>query len=89
MKKSITLKHVGYRCKGTAMLNLWGGGQGTMEMESWDVKKGDRDSIAKGINDNGFGCESIVSAEVDVYDLYENNYTVYDNTIKFSASELN
>ena len=88
MTKKVTLKLVGYRCSGTAILNLWGGGQGTMEMDSWDTKKGDRDSIVKGINDGQMGCESIESAEVAVYELYENGYTQYDNTISFSADEL-
>ncbi len=88
MAKNITLNHVGYRCKGIAVLNLWGGGQGDMAMDEWDTKKGDRESIAKGVNDGRFGCESIESAKVEVFDLYENGYTEYDNTIEFSKIEL-
>lgn len=88
MKKSITLKHIGYRCEGIAVLNLWGGGQGEINMDSWDVKKGDRDSIVQGVNDGQFGCQSIKSATVAVYDLYENNLTIFDNEIIFNSSEL-
>jgi len=88
MDKTVTLKHIGYRCSGTAMLNLWGGGQASIDMDSWDTKKADRDSVVKGVNDGQFGCESIESAKVDIFDLYENNYTVYHNTIEFSKTEL-
>jgi hypothetical protein len=87
-EKSVTLKHIGYYCDGTAFLNLWGGGQGNIQMNAWSTQKGDRKSIVKGINDGQFGCESIESAKVDVYDLYENGYKVYDNTIEFSAEEI-
>ena len=88
MAKEVTLKRIGRRCKGTALLNLWGGGQGEITMDEWDTEKGDRESIVKGVNDGQFGCESIESAKVEVFDLYENGYTEYDNTIEFSAKEL-
>ena len=88
MSKTVTLKHVGYRCEGTALLNLWGGGQGTVTMDSWDTKKGDRESILKGVNDGQFGCESIEKATVLVFDLYEKDYTQYNDTIEFEATEI-
>ena len=88
MTKKVTLKLIGYRCKGKAILNLWGGGQGSVTMDNWDTVKGDRDSIVKGVNDGQFGCESIHSARVDVYELYENDYIAYDQSIGFSAEEL-
>jgi len=87
-ENTITLKRIGFRCEGTAKLNLWGGGQGCIEMDSWDTTKGSRKEIAKGVNDGQFGCEFIESAEVMIYTLYENNVTIYEDTITFSAEEL-
>ena len=86
--KSITLKHVGRHCRGTATLNLWGGGVGTVDMDSWETEKGSRKEIVKGVNDGQFGCESIQSATVEVFDLYEGGHKVYDGTINFSEEEL-
>jgi hypothetical protein len=88
MGKTVELKRIGYRCKGTAVINMWGGGQGEITMDEWDTEKGDRDSIAKGVNDGQFGCESIESARVEVHDLYENCYTEWDCDIDFTAKEI-
>jgi hypothetical protein len=88
MAKTVTLKKVGYRCSGTAVINLWGGGQGEVNMDSWKTKNKSKKSIVKGVNDGQFGCESIESAIVYVDDLYENNYTEHMDTISFSAKEL-
>jgi len=89
MAKSITLKHVGFRCTGTALLNLWGGGQGEVEMDSWDVDTDvNVDLYVNGVNDGQFGCESIESATVRTHDLYENGYTEYNSTVDFEAKQI-
>ena len=88
MEKTVTLKHLGFRCTGTAVINLWGGGQGTIDMDWWDCNTDDRKEIVKGINDGQFGCESIESAIVHISDHYENGYTEYKEMIDFSAKEL-
>lgn len=88
MEKSVTLKHIGFRCGGTATLILWDGNQGDITMNSWDTKTGDIDVIAKGVNDAQFGCESIESAEINIYDLYENNYTIFNKTIILDKEKL-
>ena len=81
MENIISLKFCGFACKGSAKLNLWGGGSGTMMMSPWNVNSNDCNSlfsnsilntIMDGINDGGFGCESIASAEIDVYGIYKN-----------------
>ena len=87
-EKDITLKHVGYQCKGTALINLWGGGQSRVNMDSWSPKKIDRQNIAKGVNDGQFGCESIESAEVDVYDIYGRDIEQFKMRLNFSQEEL-
>lgn len=75
MAKDVTLKHIGYRCKGIATINLWGGGQGKVEMQSWDIDEFNDKNVIGGVNDGQFGCESIESAIVCVDNLYENDYT--------------
>ena len=70
--QQITLNHVGYSIEGEAILNLWGGGQGTIEMKKVRINKDELtvENILSAINDNGFGCESIDFATVDIYALY-------------------
>lgn len=59
--------------KGTALLNLWGGGQGTIEMTATRFKTKDGkltlSDIANNLNDGGFGCKSIVKANASVFQL--------------------
>ena len=70
--QQITLNHVGYSIEGEAILNLWGGGQGTIEMNTIRINKDELtvENILSAINDGQFGCESIDFATVDIYALY-------------------
>ena len=88
MNKKVTLKHVGFFCDGQALLNLWGGGQGTIEMDSWKTKTDTKEEIVKNINDGQMGCESIEQAEVNIYDLYENGYKEFNRTEIFESKEI-
>jgi len=88
MPEDITLKHVGYRCDGMATIKLWGGGEGRVPMSLWDTDSCEKEDIVKGVNDDGFGCEAIVSAIVHVSDLYENGYKRYKEQINFNKEEL-
>ena len=76
---AITLKQVGYKISGTATLNLWGGGQGEIEMKEYQTKTKKDAEILKGINDNGFGCESIEKVKVFISKLYEHDLAIYDD----------
>ena len=88
--KTVTLKQVGYEFTGNALLNLWGGGQGTVKMDSWEAKgEFSRQKMIDGINDGQFGCESIDSAEIWVNKLFENGYTEYDCIIEIDGKEIN
>lgn len=88
MAKTITLKHVGFFCDGSALLNLWDGAHGTMKMDSWKIKTDTREEIVKNINDGQMGCSSIESARVVVYDLYENGYKEFNRIETFEAKEI-
>jgi len=73
--KEITIPFSHFLVIGTAHLSLWGGETGSIEMspttiESNGHKVPPEDVIATAINDNGFGCESIIEAQVDVYAVY-------------------
>lgn len=70
--QQITLNHVGYSIEGEAVLNLWGGGQGTIKMNTIRINKDELtvENILSAINDGEFGCESIDFATVDIYALY-------------------
>jgi hypothetical protein len=73
--KTITLNFLSYRCSGEAVINHWGGGQGVVEMDSWDCDTLNKEDIVKGINDGRFGCESIDSATVYVCEHYDKGFT--------------
>ena len=88
MAKTVTLKQVGYRCSGTAVVSCWFGGQGTIDMDSWDTKNKSKKSVVKGVNDGQFGCESIESAIIYLDELYENDYTVHIDTIEVKSDRL-
>lgn len=68
----VMLPFEGYVIEGEAMLNLWGGGQGTVDMKCWFIPKDKwcRATLLEGINDGGFGCQSIEWADVWIYKTY-------------------
>ena len=86
--KQVTLNQVGYVVGGEATLNLWGGGQGTIEMNETTIDNLTIENILKSINDGGFGCESIEEATVIIYALYEHGYKEYETSLHFSSDTL-
>jgi hypothetical protein len=77
------LKQTGIVVKGVATLSLWGGGIGCVEIKPCFLpfKKATKDNILRCVNDNGFGCQFIERAEIDIYDQYENGYMEYNRTL--------
>lgn len=82
MKQKL-INQIGFSIKGNATLNLWGGGTGDIEMEEYflPLDKTTPKNILRCVNDNGFGCESIKEAEIDIYIKYDNGSKEYDRTI--------
>ena len=76
MTKTKTLKQDGFAFTGTADLNLWGGGNACIEMESWEAPN--EKVKLEDLNDAGFGVESINGAIVEVWEVYrdKNNHTI-------------
>ena len=69
--KTITLQHTGYVVKGTALLKLWGGGKGVIDLKPIHLDSIPDDLTKIEYNDNGFGCESILEVEIEIYEDYE------------------
>lgn len=78
--KTKTLKQKGWIVAGTAVLHLWGGGTGEIQMNETFVPLGQmsKDNLMRCINDGRFGCMQILSAYVEIYDAYENGYREFN-----------
>jgi hypothetical protein len=90
-KKQITLNLTGYEMHGTSLINLWGGGQGTMQMDIVKFppnKKPTRAMLAKEVNDGQFGCESIESAEAVLYAVYGGCFKEEVDYYEFEKKEI-
>jgi len=80
--EKVELKHVGYKVEGKAKISLWGGGQGSVNMTKEYIHgQITKDALLKCINDGGFGCVCIESAELVISDLYEKNFAVFNRNI--------
>lgn len=77
--KTVTLKLKGYQIEGVADITLWGGDNACIEMRPFEVTR--LKEIRTGLNDSGFGVESINGAICEVARLYENGYKVYTRTL--------
>lgn len=71
MAKSIKLNFTNYRVAGVADVTMWGGGRACIEMTPFTVDKLDKTSLLEGINDGGFGVQSINGAVCDVSENFE------------------
>jgi hypothetical protein len=72
--KVMMMEHVGWLLEGTAIILPWGSPSClSIDMDPTYVPLGQltKDTVHRCINDGQFGCEHIVSAEVEVYEVYE------------------
>ena len=70
--KELTLDHRGYTISGVVQVKVWGGNEAWFMMKDSFIP-GDQlshNAIKHCINDDGFGCESILKAEIDIFDTY-------------------
>lgn len=88
MTRELTIKQVGYEISGVATLNLWGGGQGKITMEHVVIDELTTENVLRAVNDNGFGCESIDYALVDINILYEYDVSFFYKHVEFNRREL-
>ena len=90
--KNLSLEFSGYMLRGEATLKLWGGGGGFIEMKPSFIPKDKltHTLIKRSVNDNGFGCETITQAVVDVYRVYgppSKPYEQFDRTIVLNQQQ--
>lgn len=87
MKRKLELTQIGFTIRGTVKVNFWGGGSGYLGMDSTDIpyEKFTKTTMLATVNDGGFGVESIVEANVEIYALYDDSYRVYLRSIKVTA----
>ena len=87
MKSEITLEHVGYLIAGESTITLWGGSQAKINIRKTHIPDGNltKETLLCCVNDGEFGCASIDSADIEIYDVYggngHNNYSVYNRTV--------
>ena len=79
--KTKTIHQIGFKITGVADLTLWGGGNACIEMKPFRTNTDDPEEIKKGINDNGFGVQTINGAICDIWELYYYGCTEFLKTI--------
>lgn len=88
--KNISLSHKGYKFTGTAMVELWGGGIGEVAMDPFFLTSEQltHTNIKRSINDGRFGCQRIISAAVQIYDVYGSmEYTQFNRKIDLNQKQ--
>ena len=77
INSNITLNFDHYHVKGTALIETWCGVRSCVKMKSFDVPADGlqsenevMDIIASLLNDNEFGCKSIIGAFVEIWAVY-------------------
>ena len=77
INSSITLNFDHYHVKGTALIETWCGVRSCVKMKSFDVPADGlqsenevMDIIVSLLNDNEFGCKSIIGAFVEIWAVY-------------------
>lgn len=71
-RKTLTLGMTGYIVKGVSDVEMWGGGNGCIEMDGFRVRgKIEEKTLLESINDGGFGVQKINGAICDIYEDYE------------------
>ena len=68
----LTVALVGYELRGTAIIRCWDGYTGEIPMRATRFAAlPTAEEIGDAVNDGGFGAESVLSAEYDLWALYE------------------
>jgi len=70
--KEVTLKQVGWYVSGLARIKCWGGGEGEVVIiPTRIVGTLTKRKLLEAVNDGQFGCQAILSIDLDVEELYE------------------
>ena len=74
---AILFEFTDYIVEGEAVLNLWGGGQGRIVMDSYHINEATPEEICSNANDGQFGCESIEGIKGTIYKNYSGHAVYY------------
>jgi hypothetical protein len=87
--KNLSLDLKGFKITGVATIELWDGGVGQVQMESFFLPsdKLTHGNIKRSINDNGYGTKKVFSARINIYKVYGLNYTQWDRSINLSEEQ--
>ena len=80
LTKTKLVKMTGYRIQGIAKIRDWYFNQGYIPMTPYSIDELNNEEVISGINDSGFGCESLLGAKVDIYEQYEYGVLEYLET---------
>ena len=87
--QTITLQLTDFVVKGTAYITSWDGTNGCISMKPYHIPENNIDVILEGINDNGFGCQSIDLVDVDLYANYEGYLVHIDELLDIEVLKHN
>jgi len=87
MKKRVTLQQIGWKITGTALVRLWDGSTGTIEMNPTRLMLGQltKKRLRESINDAKFGCETILSATVYIYEMYQKEHMEFRTELELNS----
>lgn len=84
--KTKTITQIGIEIQGWAIITMWGGGQGEIGMDKTFIPNNEisKATILGAVNDGQFGCQSIDSAQIEIYYVYDDplfGYKEYNRTL--------
>ena len=81
--KTKTITQIGIEIQGWATITMWGGGQGEIGMDKTFIPNNEisKAAILRAVNDGQFGCQSIDSALIEIYDVYNLSFKEYNRTL--------
>lgn len=82
--KQKTINQIGIVVKGDSIINHWGGGQSSVQMDKTFIPNGKitHTNIMRCVNDGGFGCESIESASIEIHIKYDNGSIEFERDME-------
>ena len=77
----VVLKFKGFKVTGTTFVTCWGGGSGNIGLKPFSLDEVTDETLLDNLNDNGFGVQSIDGGVCDIWAVYGDNHTVFQETV--------
>jgi hypothetical protein len=88
--KELILDHKGYTINGTVQMELWGGNLSYIDMAPVFIPNDQftHNTLKRSINDNKFGCKTILSAIITISDTYgKQHVTVVNRSFTLNSKQ--